>query len=99
MGIVFSDDQRYESQPLTETQGHLLLKLTQGGELSLRFNNREVLSAQLEQDYTKMQPGYISCGLIRDRRLPEGEPNIFGGKIHNLRVNMNTLSRSPAPNR
>ncbi|WPP51701.1 sulfatase family protein [Catalinimonas niigatensis] len=98
IGIRLKDGQRYESQPLSETEGHLLLRLSQEGALSLQYNNKEILSTQLKQDYTKIQPGYISCGLIRDKILTEEQANVFGGKIHNLRVSINTMSRKPMPN-
>nr|WKN37203.1 sulfatase [Tunicatimonas sp. TK19036] len=97
IGIALEDSQRYESRPLSEPQGHLLVKLTQAGRLTIHYNNQEILSSQLEKDYTKIQPGYFSCGLIRDKVLPEGQPNVFEGKIHNLRVSINTMSRNPMP--
>ncbi|PHN08469.1 sulfatase family protein [Flavilitoribacter nigricans] len=95
IGISSVDGTDLISEPLSATSGHLLLRLTADGALSLRFNDREILSDQLDQDYTKIKAGYISCGLIRDRKIPAGEPNIFGGKIHDFRVSINTLSRSP----
>ncbi len=99
IGIALEDGQRYESPPLSESQGQLILELTWQGALTLQYKNKEILSAQLGKDFTKIQSGYISCGLIRDKILPEGQANVFGGKIHNLRVSINTLKRDPLPNR
>ena len=72
-----------------------MLKLTQQGALIIKYNDKEILSEQLVKDYTKIQPGYVSCGLIRDRILPKGQANVFDGKIYNLRVSVNTLERAP----
>lgn len=95
IGIAFQNGQRYKSQPMTEIQGHLMLKLTQKGALTVKYNDKEILSEQLGKDFTKIQPGYISCGLIRDRILPKGETNVFKGNIYNLRISVNTLEREP----
>lgn len=98
IGIALEDGQRYESEPLSASQGQLLVRLTQEGTLSIQYNNQEILSTQLRQDFTKIQAGYFSCGLIRDKILPKEQANVFGGKIHNLRVSINTMSRNPMPN-
>jgi arylsulfatase A-like enzyme len=97
IGFAPEGEESFESEPLSELEGQLLLKLTQEGVLTIQYNNEEILAARLAKDFTKIQPGYISCGLIRDRVLPEGQANVFGGKIYDLRVSINTMERRPMP--
>ncbi|UII19891.1 sulfatase family protein [Fulvivirga ligni] len=94
LGIALANGKTYESEELTSKEGHLLLKLTEKGDLSLRYNDQEIMSVALSKDFTKIKPGYISCGMIRDRKLPSDQPNIFPGKIYDLRVSVNELERS-----
>ncbi|UZR96707.1 sulfatase family protein [Chondrinema litorale] len=97
IGINLKNGQKLESKTLDETKGHLLLRLTQAGKLTLKYNDKEVLTSEFKEDYTKIQPGYFSCGLVRDRILPNGEVNVFKGKIYDMRVSINNLQRSPKP--
>ena len=94
LGIALANGKTYESEELTSKEGHLFLKLTEKGDLSLRYNDQEIISVALDKDFTKIKPGYISCGMIRDRKLPSDQPNIFPGKIYDLRVSVNELERS-----
>ncbi len=96
LGVFFNGDQLYESEPLTENKGHMVFSLTSGGVLQLDYNGHPMISASLSKDYTKIQPGYVSCGLARGETLPLGQPAYFKGNIHDLRISVNELVRKPS---
>jgi hypothetical protein len=94
IGLVLSDGSQIESDPIPGAQGELLLRLSEKGELEVRFRQQTVLSKELRGDLTKIKDGYVTCGKIQGEEL-EGKLQTYNGKITDLRFTMNELSREP----
>ncbi|WP_346238834.1 sulfatase [Niabella insulamsoli] len=82
------------SRPLAQNAGHLLLKLTAQGALSIYFNHELVLSKNMNKDLTKIKGGYVTCGMLEGKSL-SGALQTYKGSIEDLRFTMNQLLRSP----
>jgi arylsulfatase A-like enzyme len=94
IGIQLPGGKVCESEKLSKTEGHLLLKLTAGGDLSILFDEKPVVTASLGKDLTKVKGGYVSCGKIQGRNL-EGRLQNYEGRIFDLFFSMNELSTAP----
>lgn len=94
IGIKLPGGTEITSETLPLQQGQLLLRLSAAGELEVRFNQALVLTKKLEKDFTKINGGYVTWGMIQGREL-KGNLQPYAGKITDLRFTMNELSREP----
>ncbi|MBX3239979.1 MAG: sulfatase [Chitinophagaceae bacterium] len=94
IGVQIPGGSTTESKGLTETNGHIWLKLLAGGDLEVRFNNNIVLQTRFSQDLTKIKNGFVTCGKLQGQELT-GKLQTFRGRISDLRFTMNELTRSP----
>jgi hypothetical protein len=94
IGLVLANGNTIESEPLPVNQGQLVLRLSEKGDLEIRFNRQTVLTDALQRDLTKIKGGYVTCGKVQGEEL-EGKLQTYQGKIMDLRFTMNELSREP----
>ncbi|WP_224070087.1 sulfatase family protein [Arachidicoccus terrestris] len=94
IGIQTEAGKVYQSEPLPDREGQLLLKLTENGDLEISFQQRTVVSAHLDKDLTKIRGGYVTCGKIQGRSL-KGKLRNYQGRIYDLYFTMNALSTAP----
>ncbi|AHF14016.1 sulfatase family protein [Niabella soli] len=94
IGIGTGGDSILESTLLPEKNGQLVFRLTKEGALSVLFNNREVLATALHRDLTKIQEGYVTCGMLQGLKL-EGRLQPYEGTIRDLQFVMNQLDKAP----
>ena len=94
IGLQLGDNKIIESEVLAKTSGHLVMKLTETGDLDIRFDNKTILSEKLSKDLTKIQSGYVTCGRLQGKEL-SGNLQTYKGIIDDLRFTMNELSRTP----
>lgn len=94
IGLVLADGTEIESNQIAVNQGQLLFSLSEKGALEVRLNQQTILTKELKGGMTKIKEGYVTCGKIQGEEL-EGKLQTYRGKITDLRVTMNALSRSP----
>ena len=94
IGLQTVDGKRYQSKPLSATQGQLRVELTEKGSLSIFFRGHKVVSAELKKDLTKIKAGYVSCGKIQGRSY-SGRLRTYQGKIYDLFFTMDSLLITP----
>ncbi|MEJ7693329.1 sulfatase [Daejeonella sp.] len=94
IGVEFADGKVFYSPVLRQNRGHLLFRLTRGGQLQMYFDNSLVLREDVKADFTKIKAGYVTCGKLQGVEAV-GKYQSFIGRITDLKFSMNTLSRSP----
>ncbi|MBK7100110.1 MAG: sulfatase [Sphingobacteriales bacterium] len=94
LGIVTFDGQVFQSQKLTQMDGHLIFKLSSSGLLHIEFNGLNILETKVDEDLTKIKNGYVTCGQLQGRE-EKGKLQSFKGKIFDLQFSMNNLLRNP----
>ncbi|MBO9618928.1 MAG: sulfatase [Niabella sp.] len=94
IGISTGGDSTLESALLQDKNGQLVFRLSKEGELSVLFNNREVLTATLHRDLTKIQEGYVTCGVLQGLK-DNGRLQPYEGSIRDLQFIMNQLDKAP----
>lgn len=95
LGILFQNGEQYFSESLNSENGHIILKLSDTGSLELKFDGKEILNTEVNGDFTKINSGYVSCGLSREQNLEYAEANYFKGEITGLRISLNELVKQP----
>ena len=94
IGVSTADDRIYESALLTDKNGQLIFRLSNEGDLTILFNNREVVTAKLQPNLTRIKEGYVTCGMLQGLQLKERlQP--YEGTIHDLQFTMNELNQAP----
>ena len=94
IGLKLKDGRIVKSAQLQKSEGQLIVRLEESGQLEITFNNESILSAKLEGDLTKIKGGYVTNGKIQGEELAH-ELQSYQGEIIDLRFNMNELSRTP----
>jgi hypothetical protein len=94
VGIQLPGGKIYQSEKISSSAGHLLLKLTETGQLEIQFEQKPVVTATLNRDLTKIKGGYVTCGKIQGRSLT-GRLRTYKGKIYDLYFTMDALSTAP----
>jgi len=94
VGIQLPGGKIYQSENISSSAGHLLLKLTETGQLEIRFEQKPVVTATLNRDLTKIKGGYVTCGKIQGRSLM-GRLRTYKGKIYDLYFTVDALSTAP----
>ena len=95
IGLTFGENQEYYSAPVSKNEGHIVFRLTHVGDFELTFEGVVLLQGNVQQDFTKISNGYVSCGFERGREVVTEESSYFNGIIHNLRFSMNKLNQTP----
>jgi hypothetical protein len=95
IGLTFGENQEYYSEPVSKNEGHIVFRLTHVGDFELTFEGVVLLQGNVQQDFTKISNGYVSCGFGRGREVVTEESPYFNGIIHNLRFSMNKLNQTP----
>jgi|GEM_PF-587285 len=94
IGLETQDGKVYQSEKLADKQGHLLVRLTEKGDLEILFQQKNIVTAELNKDLTKVKGGYVTCGKIQGRSL-KGKLRNYQGQIYDLYFTMNALSTAP----
>lgn len=94
IGIQLADGTVKESESLKDKDGHIWLRLSADGDLTIRFNNSVILSTKLGRDLTKVRNGFVTCGKLQGQEL-DGLLQTYRGSISDLRFSMNELVRTP----
>jgi arylsulfatase A-like enzyme len=94
VGIQLPGGKVYQSDSISSLSGHLLLKLTEAGQLEIQFEQKPVVTAALKRDLTKIKGGYVTCGKIQGRSL-NGRLRTYQGRIYDLYFTMDALSTAP----
>ncbi len=94
LGLQLADGSILESAFLPDTKGHLWLQLSAAGKLSIQFNGQVIITASVDQDFTKIGNGFVTCGILQDQQS-EGRMQPYQGRISDLRFSMNQLTGAP----
>lgn len=94
IGVSLEGDKIMQSALLSDKEGQLVFRLTNDGALDVLFNDRQVLTAKLQQGLTGIKGGYVTCGMLQGLKK-EGRLQPYEGTIYDLQFTMNRLDQSP----